>query len=1011
MRHTRQRQTSALLTLILAGCAPYTEGLLATPAGSGPEVTVDWDAEPLPEIPFPNDLATRVDPGSPTGLRLNISMVATTHAESEARTKLNELSGFGVYAPITVGFEAPLDLDNIYARHTGDTKLGAEQFADDAFFVINIDPDSPEYLQAVELDVGHGRYPLTAASTTRYFENDPYDDAPTIVFNTADEDTNGNGVLDWGEDLDNDGVLDVPNVYPEGGDPVADLLTWYERETDTLIFRPIEPLLEETRYAVVLTSRLVGEDGEPVRSPWPWVNHTRQTEVLAPVLDALPALGVETSEVAFAWSFTTGRVTGDLVDVYRGLHGEGPFGGLSAEYPAGVREALKVAEGDEPQQLPAETLISALVDLGLFDGEGADVLRDNYNTFSRVLVGGSFQTPNFLADRDDGGLDTSDEWWQVDPVAGTWSAAPERVPFTCILPEGEHDGPWPVAIYGHGYGSSRFEALTFMWAFSRMGIAACFMDYPGHGPGIAPEERDLYAAILGTKGLLPFLEHLEDARFRDLNNDGYGDSGGDQWTADAFHTRDMVRQAVVDTMQLVASLQACGQGTMTLPDGGTAVACDWDGDGAPDLGGPDVPYYGVGGSLGGINMAVAAAVIPDVTAWVPHVPGAGLLDVGFRTKIGGAVEAMHGRLWGVLILGAPQKDGSLQLYQRANSVTDMAYAPIATLPSIPAGGRIVVENLSNGELSEGYIPDDGRLRLPIAADALSAPEKRALLGMTDEALQNGTTYTVSDNTLLGDPLVISVYDASEELVAEITAFEEGFVHEGVSYAAGSTLVPINEGLGHTKGSPRARRIGMVFSAILEPGDPVAYAPYYTKRPLEILGGEPRNVIVSPTIGDPIVNISTGIALARAAGWLERAEIDDRYGMPVDQWLVDRGVVEGLAHYGPYTCAGGAPCLFDPDDLDNGTDDYQAPSDAPLRLTLDTASGQSGLRLPYVNPTGTHGISMPDPGAGFDISTFTILQIASYFASGGTQISDDPCLADGSCDWIPALPTDNSKDKN
>ena len=44
-------------------------------------------------------------------------------------------------------------------------------------------------------------------------------------------------------------------------------------------------------------------------------------------------------------------------------------------------------------------------------------------------------------------------------------------------------------------------------------------------------------------------------RDRDLNNDGLADSGGDMWTADLFHTRDMVRQSVVDHMQFVRILR------------------------------------------------------------------------------------------------------------------------------------------------------------------------------------------------------------------------------------------------------------------------------------------------------------------------------------------------------------------------------------------------------------------------------------------------------------------------
>ena len=64
---------------------------------------------------------------------------------------------------------------------------------------------------------------------------------------------------------------------------------------------------------------------------------------------------------------------------------------------------------------------------------------------------------------------------------------------------------------------------------------------------------------------------------------------------------------------------------------------------------------------------------------------------------------------------------------------------------------------------------------------------------------------------------------------------------------------------------------------------------------------------------------------------------------------------------------------------------------------------SGMRVPYVQPTGTHGFALPDPSADFDINTFSIFQIASWLDSGGTELSDDPCLADASCSWIPAMP--------
>jgi hypothetical protein len=111
-------------------------------------VTVDWDAEPLPDLPFPNDLATRPDPTSPTGLRLNISMVADTHHQSEDREKLNKLTGWGIFQPITVGFRDLIDLDDFGARHALDRRPGDARLDDDAIFVIDVSPDSPTFGQA-----------------------------------------------------------------------------------------------------------------------------------------------------------------------------------------------------------------------------------------------------------------------------------------------------------------------------------------------------------------------------------------------------------------------------------------------------------------------------------------------------------------------------------------------------------------------------------------------------------------------------------------------------------------------------------------------------------------------------------------------------------------------------------------------------------------------------------------------------------------------------------------------
>ena len=988
--------------ILVLSCATAPEGLRATPGTSGPLVRFDYDAEPLPDIPYPNDLATRSDPTSPTGLRLNVATGSHTMLETKVREQVNELTGFGVYAPITVGFEGRLDIADILARHTDDPRFGPARFDDDAVLIIDIDPQSPDYGQPVALDLGEGRFPMDAARPDRYFANDTRREAPSLIFEGVDEDLNGNGVLDWGEDTDNDGVLDSPNVWPLDGDPREDLLTWYELQSDTLILRVVKPLREETTYAVVLTDRLTGTDGQPVTSPWAWVNHTSQTDRLMGLHDALPDLGLSVDNVAFAWTFTTGRQTGDLVDIQRGLDGEGPFAALQEDYPTGIEESLVVHEVTgvpDHGQLPVPVLMESLVELGLFDPDEAGPMIDNYTQFARSVVGGSFTVPEFMQDRDGDGW--SNDSFRLDSTTGEMDVGPERIPFTCVLPDTVGGAePVDVVIFGHGYGSSRFDFLGFAHAFNRMGMAACAADFPGHGPTIPDDELELYLGVLRSRGLEPFMLHLVDSRYRDLNNDGSPDSGGDQWSADAFHTRDMVRQAAVDWMWMVRSMHECGEGEWTTWDGKSGTSCDWDGDGQADIGGADAQIFIVGGSLGGINSAVAAPVIPEVTAWAAIVPGAGLLDTAFRTEIGGAVEAMVGRLLSPLVVGLPQDDGSVVVAQIVNTVTDMDALPIATLSSWPAGGRVVLENLDSHQSVEGYIPDDGTFRVAIAADAPTGEEKKALLKIPDSGA-GAIPLSIDGNEGLGDRLRITLYDADGTEVQVIDTFEVAVQHEGVTYPAGSPLVAGNAGFGHIRGTAAARRVAMTFASILEPGDPVAYGPYYmTGHPG--LNGEPVNMLVVPTPGDTIVPVATGIALARVAGYIPQDAEDPRYGMGVDSWLAQNGVIQGLEQWGPFVDDQGNPMLFDADDLDNGTDAYDAPSDDPLRLVVETSSGVSGLRLPYVRPTGTHGFGLPDPDAAFDINTFGIFQIASYFQSGGTEISDDVCLADATCSWIPAL---------
>lgn len=191
---------------------------------------------------------------------------------------------------------------------------------------------------------------------TSYYPNDVKVAEQNLLFETVEEGV-GLTQADYtpARDLDFDGVLDHPDTFgPAKQVPGVDnLLTWYERETDTLRIRPLLPLEEKTTYAVVLTDRLTGPNGQPVRSPFPTINHPSQSAGLAEVAGALgmhshaayfgDIAGSGLGHVAFVWTFTTQPVHEDLSLLRDGLYGHGPFARFAAQFPPSPRSSRRSA--------------------------------------------------------------------------------------------------------------------------------------------------------------------------------------------------------------------------------------------------------------------------------------------------------------------------------------------------------------------------------------------------------------------------------------------------------------------------------------------------------------------------------------------------------------------------------------------------------------------------------------------------------------------------------------------
>jgi hypothetical protein len=111
---------------------------------NGPIVRYLPQAHPFPLAPFPNDGATRYDPMSPTLRRLNLSVLENIEEGRKIRASLNQLEGFGVFAPITVSFEGQLDLATAHQE---------------SVFLIELS-DPPKM---IPLDIGDGFFPITSS--------------------------------------------------------------------------------------------------------------------------------------------------------------------------------------------------------------------------------------------------------------------------------------------------------------------------------------------------------------------------------------------------------------------------------------------------------------------------------------------------------------------------------------------------------------------------------------------------------------------------------------------------------------------------------------------------------------------------------------------------------------------------------------------------------------------------------------------------------------------------------
>ncbi len=983
-----------IVVIILYSCGDkdHVQGLRATPAGDGPTIIFDPTTRPFPNIPFPNDVATCIDTSSPTGRRLNISIEGETRLERDVREKLNTLNGFGTYQPITVAFDKPLDLDVLIERHQRNL-----DFSDDAVYLVNIDPTSPDYGKPVMLDMGRGNFPGLIMPGTSYFPSDPREQSLSLLFETEYEDANANGSMDHGEDTDNDGVLDKANVWPEYARVADSLLTFYERQSNTLLLRPLVPLRERSVYAVILTDRLVGLDSQPVRSPFPYVHHLQQAEELSRLDEIFASwqdrgIRLSIDDVAFAWTFTTQTVTDEMVAIREGLYGYGTLAWLNEKIPAETEPlpAWNIEHIPSPYVLDIGIfkVLAAVAFAPAFDISKEQIrgLLEDYNHLA-YIVQGSFETPNFLSSDDPY---VWDHTFDVDLQEGTARVVPERIYYTMAIPKTtpRHGQPFPVAIYGHGFGMARIEFLGFAGILAKYGIASIGIDAYGHGIYLKPADVELVLKISHQLGFRPFIETMLKGRARDLDGDGKIDAGGDTFSAYAFHSRDTMRQSVIDHLQLVRVLkQFDGTRRWNLDqnkDGIPDLAGDFNGDGIVDAGGPDNPYYVWGSSMGGMHATIIGALEPSIIAAAPVAGGAGLTSLASRSQQVAVCTDTVMRALGPVIVGEPVEGqvhaGTVKISYVFPYAKKLRTMPIAEIAGIAPGFLVEVSNIDKGTIYRGTVREDLRFNIHMRADR-------------------------------GDRFTITMYTPSNQEVTHLTSWQEDvwfLATKEPTYYAGEPLRSPEEGWGLHRGSTDLRRLVGLAQTILEPGDPINYAPHYFLDPLPIQpeGAVPTNLLITVTLGDPMNPVDIHAAKARASGILDYLVEDPRYGLTDNDWLINHWVYEGICGLGRFPKNKyGKEVLFDPDSLDhlgrNHDNGFDAPDPASfgepeLRIKVSTGSGTSGIRFAHMLPCGKHSFFITDPSNPFNVDEYLASMVGYWFATRGQIILDDGCHEDTSC---------------
>lgn len=318
-----------------------------------------------------------------------------------------------------------------------------------------------------------------------------------------------------------------------------------DAEAKQMAIVPLKPFNPKTTYLVVVNQQAVDSDQRPFAKSLIYSALSgadslvgSSLEELEPLrlltlaqLQALGASGENTSEIVASWSFTT-QSTSDVL------------------------QTLK----SQLSQVPNESLAfaDAGMDTSTFGGLGVAQVYSGSLTVPYYGAAPSQTNPtaplsNYWKGQGNSFLT------QFIPVAV--KRFDQTVPVLMSVPKnGEKpDAGWPVVIFQHGITRNRGDLLAVADSLAAAGYAAVSMDMPLHG--ISPDE-DLAALrnpLIAERTFdVDYVTQAADESIVAMQPDGVVDTTGRHFVnlSHLLVTRDNLRQAVSDLMQLQSALES-----------------------------------------------------------------------------------------------------------------------------------------------------------------------------------------------------------------------------------------------------------------------------------------------------------------------------------------------------------------------------------------------------------------------------------------------------------------------